>query len=89
MKFREVCDKIRPNGGERKMKPQKIENIRKKFKKPEWLLIRVDRRDESMGTLVAHSPSRIGIEERSMRGKGLLYMTHSTRKLPRGYVAAF
>ena len=75
-----------------KKRSQSIEAIRKRYqKRPEWLLIRMDRKDESKGWLIAHSPLRLDIDMISMREKGRvrLYATHSTRQLPKGLLAAF
>ena len=77
------------------MRTQKIETIRKKFRKhPAWLLIRVDKMDKSTttpltGRLIAHSPDRDEIYKKSMKGNGLLMVEYSDDRLPKGYAAAF
>ena len=86
--------KIESDGGERQMKTQKIETIRKRFKEPEWLLIRVEKIDESTttpltGRLIAHNPDPDVIMKKQLKGKGLLFVEYSSDRLPRGYAAAF
>ena len=74
---------------------EKIENIRKRFRKrPEWLLIRVSRMDDSTttpisGQLLAHSSDRDLIFKKSVSQKGLVMIDHSQNKLPEGYAIAF
>jgi hypothetical protein len=70
-------------------KSQPIEKIRKRFRK-EWLLIAVDKVDESCtlpmtGRLIAHSPWRWGLDEAIQKNIGLELLTiYSTDKLPKG-----
>ena len=77
------------------MQSQNIETIRKKFhKRPEWLLIRVDKIEKSTttpisGRLLSHSPNRDEILKKSIKGKGLLFVEYSSDKLPKGYATAF
>ena len=71
------------------MKSKKIETIRKRFKK-EWLLIAVDKMDESTttpvsGHLIAHSPNRDDIYKKSITHKGLALIDYSEDALPKKY----
>ncbi len=75
------------------MTSQRIENMRKKYRN-EWLLIKVTKTDESTttplsGHLLAHSPDRDVIYKRSMAQKGLIFIDHAQKKLPKGYAVAF
>ena len=77
------------------MKIQKIETIKKQFNR-EWLLIAVNKVDESTttpisGKLVAHSPHRDEIYRRLLSFKHIrgILMEYSEDKLPKGYAAAF
>ncbi len=75
------------------MKFQKIETIRKKYPH-EWLLIRVNKVDESTttpltGHLLAHSKNRDEIYKKMMKYKGLTLTTYSEDKLPKGLAVAF
>jgi hypothetical protein len=75
------------------MQSQQIENICKKYPH-EWLLIEVDKMDESTtrpltGKLIAHSKNRDEIYKEQLKHKGLLYIRFSENKLPKGYALAF
>ena len=75
------------------MKPQRIETIRKRFRR-EWLLIAVDRVDPRTqvpirGRLLAHSPHREEIYDRLAKAKGLALALYSETTLPQGYAVAF
>ena len=85
-----LCDIIYK---EVKMKIEKIENIKKRFKK-EWLLIKVTEFDKTTSTsikgrLIAHSPNRDEIYKRDISYKGFTLIDYSEDKLPKGYAAAF
>jgi hypothetical protein len=77
------------------MKSQKIEAIKKRFRR-EWLLIAVDKFDEETttsiaGRLLAHSPHKDevwGALKKMRRPKHPL-VTYSENDLPKGYAAAF
>lgn len=75
------------------MRTQKIETIRKRFRR-EWLLIAVDKMDESTttpltGRLLAHSPHRDEIYSKEMNYKGHILTVYSEDGFPKGYAAAF
>jgi len=76
------------------MRSQKIETLRKKFHK-EWLLIEIDRFDETTttpltGKLLAHSKNRDEIYKKQMDyKKSLICICYSEDKLPQGYALAF
>lgn len=77
------------------MKSQNIESIKKKYRR-EWLLITVDKMDESTttpltGRLLAHSPHRYEVwaKLRAMKRPRLPYVTYSEDDLPKGFAAAF
>lgn len=75
------------------MKAQRIEAIRKRFHR-EWLLIAVREMDEATttprtGCLLAHSPHRQDIYERSRRYPRPALIVYSEDTFPRGYAAAF
>ncbi len=77
------------------MKSQNIETIKKKFHR-EWLLIAVDKFDESTttpltGRLLAHSPHRdeIWAKLRKIRRPKLPLVEFSEDKFPKGFAAAF
>ncbi len=75
------------------MSSQKIETIKKRYQN-EWLLITIDKMDESTtipisGKLIAHSPQRDEIYEEEMRCRGNTLTLYSEDKLPKGYAAAF
>jgi hypothetical protein len=77
------------------MKSEKIEKIKKRFHR-EWLLIAVDKVDESTttpisGRLIAHSPHRDEIYRKlfSLKQKRNILVECSEDKLPKGYAAAF
>jgi len=75
------------------MKTQKIEIIRKRFRR-EWLLIAVEKMDESTttpltGRLLAHSPHRDEIYRKEMKRKGHTLTVYSENGFPKGYAAAF
>ena len=72
---------------------QPIERLRRRYPN-EWLLIQVNRFDRRTttpltGRLVAHSKLRDGLEQRTARAKGLIYLVHGSDVLPQGYAAAF
>jgi len=75
-------------------KSQKIETLRKRFHK-EWLLIEVDKIDESTttpltGRLLAHSKNRDEIYKKQLEYKDkLVCLCYSEDKLPQGYALAF
>jgi len=76
-----------------KFKSEKVENIKKRFKN-EWLLIRVDEVENSSpvrGRLIEHSPDRDVIYKKIAKAnkKYTVFVTYSTDKLPKGYIAAF
>lgn len=77
------------------MKSEKIEAIKKRFHR-EWLLIAVDKIDESAttpisGKLLAHSPHRDEIYQKllSLKRRRNMLVECSEDRLPKGYVAAF
>ena len=75
------------------MKSQKIETIRKKFHR-EWLLIAVDKVDESTttpltGRLLFHSPHCYEVDKKSIKYKKRALVVFSEDKFPDGYAAAF
>ena len=77
------------------MKSQKIESIKKKFRR-EWLLIAVDKFDETTttpltGRLLAHSPHRneVWATLKKIRRPKLPLIEYSEDNLPEGYAAAF
>jgi len=70
-----------------------IEAIRKKYKK-EWLLIAIDKMDKKrtvplFGHILAHSPRRYEIDQRSMNYAKPALVVYSDDKFPKGYAAAF
>ena len=78
-----------------RMKTQKIETIKKGFHR-EWLLIAVDKVDESTttpisGKLIIHSPYRDEIYRKlfTLPQKRNILVEYSEDKLPKGYAAAF
>lgn len=75
------------------MQTEKIETIRKRFHH-EWLLIAVDKMDESTttpltGRLLAHSSRRDEIYRKEMKYKGHILSVYSEDGFPKGYAAAF
>ena len=75
------------------MHSEKIETIRKKFRR-EWLLIAVDKMDEKRtvpltGKLLAHSPHRDEIYRKEMKYRGHTLTVFSEDGFPEGYAAAF
>ena len=75
------------------MKSHNIETIRKKFHR-EWLLIAVDKMDKERtvplsGELLAHSPHRDEIYDKSHRYKRHALIVYSEDSFPKGYAAAF
>ncbi|KPK96994.1 MAG: hypothetical protein AMJ95_11405 [Omnitrophica WOR_2 bacterium SM23_72] len=77
------------------MRSQKIESIKKRFHR-EWLLIGVDKIDETTttpisGRLIAHSPRRHEIYAKLLAIKRRLpvLVEYSEDTLPKGFVAAF
>lgn len=75
------------------MRSQKIETMRKRFKKrPEWMLIEVHKSDELSGKslagrLLAHHPERDVIYKEMMKFKNWRYpilVDCSSHKLPKG-----
>ncbi len=77
------------------MKSQQIEVIKKKFHR-EWLLIDVDKFDESTttpisGRLLAHSPRRSDVYAflKKIKRPHLPHIEYSEDNLPKGYAVAF
>ncbi|OGX46531.1 MAG: hypothetical protein A3G38_04635 [Omnitrophica WOR_2 bacterium RIFCSPLOWO2_12_FULL_51_8] len=77
------------------MKTEKIEAIKKRFHR-EWLLIELDKVDESTttpisGRLLFHSPHRDEVYSRllSLRRRKAVLVENSADSLPKGYAAAF
>lgn len=77
------------------MHSQKIEVIKKKYHR-EWLLVSVDKVDETTttpvsGKLIAHSPHRDEIYRKllSFKRRHNILVEYSEDKLPKGYAAAF
>jgi len=77
------------------MKTEKIESIKKRFHR-EWLLIAVDRTDESTtipisGKVIAHSPHREDIYQMLLKPPKVrkLLVEFSEDSFPKGYAAAF
>jgi len=77
------------------MKSQKIEKIKKRFNR-EWLLIAVDKVDESTttpvsGKLITHSPHRDEVYHKLLSFKHIrnILVEYSEDRLPKGYAAAF
>jgi len=75
------------------MKTIDIQKLRKKFHR-EWLLIAVDKMDESetlplKGHLLVHSKDRDKIYQKMLRYKHNTYLTYSEDVLPKGYAVAF
>ena len=75
------------------MKSERVEAIRKRAHR-EWLLIAIDRMDEATttpltGRLIAHSPHRHDIYERSRRYRHPALIVYSEDGFPKGYAAAF
>ena len=75
------------------MKLQKIEIIQKKFCN-EWLLIAMDKMDESTttpltGRLLAHSKNRDEIYKKSMKYQKPAMILPPKNVLPRGWAVAF
>ena len=72
---------------------QKIETIRKKYRK-EWLLIAVGETDQATttpltGRLLAHSPRRNEIYLQESKYKGHTLTLYSEDGIPKGYATAF
>ena len=75
------------------MQSKKIETIRKRFQR-EWLLIAIDRMDDSTttpltGRLLAHSSHRDEIYRKEMKYKRHTLTVYSEDGFPKGYAAAF
>ncbi|MFA4888975.1 MAG: hypothetical protein WC628_05330 [Candidatus Omnitrophota bacterium] len=78
------------------MRSQKIEAIKKRFHR-QWLLIQVDKMDESSttpisGKLLFHSPHRDEIYHKLLpikNRKWLALVEYSEDRLPKGFAAAF
>ena len=75
------------------MKATGIEALRKRYKK-EWLLIAISKMDKKRtipmsGRLLAHSPRREEIDQKSIRYKKPALVVYSEDKFPEGYAAAF
>ena len=77
------------------MKSQKIEAIKKRFHR-QWLLIAVDKIDESTttpisGRLIAHTHHRDEIYKKllSLKRRWPVLVSYSEDTLPKGFVAAF
>ncbi len=90
----EECSTIslRVQGVDR-MKIEKIENIKKRFKN-EWLLIRVQEVKNSKpatGSLLDHNPDRAVIYKEISRytSQYPVFVSYSQEDLPKGYAAAF
>jgi len=76
-----------------KMASTNIQKLRKRFH-DEWLLIAVDKIDESTtmplkGRLLVHSKDRDEIYQKMLRYKHNTYLTYSEDSLPKGYAVAF
>jgi len=76
-----------------KMKVQEIDTIRKQFHR-EWLLIALCKVDDSnttplTGRLLAHSPHRDEIYDKSKNYKKPALIVCSEDVFPKGYAAAF
>jgi len=71
------------------MKPEKIENIRKRIK-DEWLLIdvtKVDKVNQAVeGRLLAHTKDRDEIWQRAREHKGDLLVMFSGEPIPEGMI---
>ena len=75
------------------MKNESIDRMRKRFRR-EWLLVAVNKMDPRTqvplrGRLLAHSPHRDEIYDRSVKAKGLAVILYSDKNLPQGYAVAF
>ena len=77
------------------LKSEKIENIKRKFRR-EWLLIDIDRMDESTttpisGRLIAHNPRRASIYKILLKSPQIKrpLVECSADDFPKGTVAAF
>lgn len=75
------------------MKSQSIQNIKSRFRH-EWLLIAVDKMDETTttpvkGQLLAHSPHRDRVYDLLIREKRLALVMYSDDNLPKGYAMGF
>lgn len=77
------------------MKSEKIDTIKKRFKR-EWLLIDVDQFDDSTttpisGRLIAHSPHRDQVYQFLIKNPGISkpLIECSQDSFPEGYAAAF
>jgi len=75
------------------MNTKSIAEFKKQFKH-EWLLIAVDKMDDSTttplsGRLLAHSKDRDEIYKKMIQYKALTLVTYSDDKLPKGYAVAF
>jgi hypothetical protein len=77
------------------MKTEKITTIKKRFHR-EWLLIAVNKVDESTttpisGRLIFHSPHRYEVYQKllSLHQRQNLLVENSADSLPKGYAAAF
>ena len=77
------------------MKSQDIKIIKKRYRR-EWLLIAVDKIDETTttpisGKLIAHSPHRDEVYQKliHLSKMGKILVEYSEDSLPKGYAAAF
>ncbi len=75
------------------MKAEPIEAIRKRFH-GEWILVAIDRMDKATttpltGRLLAHSPRRHEVYERSRRYHKPALVVYSEDTFPKGFAAAF
>lgn len=75
------------------MRCESIQNIRRRFHR-EWLLIKVEKLDHYttkplLGQLVAHSPDREEIYQKSVYYKGLTLIDYSEDKLPVEFTVSF
>ena len=77
------------------MKSQKIEVIKRRYHR-EWLLIAVDKIDESSttpisGRVIAHNPHRDEVYRKllSLKRRWPMLVSYSEDTMPKGFVAAF
>lgn len=76
-----------------KIKSYKIETLKKRYHK-EWVLVKLDKVDESTttpisGSLLAHSKNREEIYKKLMHFTGRVLVMFTEDKLPKGYAIAF
>ena len=87
----ETCDTLAPTMERQRVLP--IEQLRRRYKR-EWLLVAVAEMDEATttprgGRLLAHSPHRHDIYERSRRYPHPALIVYSEDAFPKGFAAAF